>query len=230
MANPWDKVALPYLKEIKTGTNTDFAYERMVNSLAILGWCHSMGSVLDLGCGDGRFTRDLESRFNRVYGVDISPTLLKNATKLCKATKFFNYDLENDFPKLNVKFDIIISKLLLMYIKNLDNIASNSHHCLKKQGSLIVSVTHPIKWVTQENYKGYLHETQIKHSIANIKYTEIEFLNRTIETYVNTFTKYGFVLEAIAEIGVPSSFVIKYPQYRPFQYKPYRLNLKFIKK
>ncbi len=230
MANAWDKVALPYLKEITAGTNTDFAYERQVNSLAILSWCHATENVLDLGCGDGRFTRDLETRFNHVYGVDISSILLKKAKKLCKSVKFFYCDLEKDFPKFVTKFDTVICKLLLMYIKDLDNIASNSFNWLTDGVTLIISITHPIKWITQANYKGYLLETQISHPVAGIKHTEIEFVSRTIETYINSFTKHGFVLETISEIGVPDSFVIKYPQYRPYQYKPYRLNLKFIKR
>jgi ubiquinone/menaquinone biosynthesis C-methylase UbiE len=230
MTNLWDKISKPYLKGLKADTNADFAYEKLVNSLAILSWCTTTGNVLDLGCGDGRFTKDLEARFDRVYAVDFSDNMLKEAKKLCKATKFFNCNLEDDFPKFDIKFDAIICKLLLMYIRNLNNIAANSYRYLCQNGFLIISVTHPLKWLTQANYQGYLHESEIKYPIANIHNTEIEFSSRTIQSYINTFTKYGFVLETVTETGVPDSFVIKYPQYRPFQYKPYRLNLKFVKK
>jgi SAM-dependent methyltransferase len=229
MTNLWDKISKPYLTGLKTDKNADFAYEKLVNSLSILSLCSSSGSVLDLGCGDGRFTRDLEARFNQVYAVDYSDKMLEKAKKLCKSTRFFNCDLQETFPKLNMKFDAIICKLLLMYIKNLDNLASNIFRHLSPNGYLIISVTHPLKWTTNLNYQGYLHETEIKFPIANIPDTELEFSTRTLQSYINAFTKHGFVLETITETGVPDSFVIKYPQYRPFQYKPYRLNLKFIK-
>ncbi|MBY8853714.1 methyltransferase domain-containing protein, partial [Saccharothrix sp. MB29] len=37
------------------------------------------GATLDLGCGEGRVSRDLGGRGHRVTGVDASPTLLEAA-------------------------------------------------------------------------------------------------------------------------------------------------------
>jgi ubiquinone/menaquinone biosynthesis C-methylase UbiE len=229
MITIWDKISRAYLHGLKNDQNADFAYEKLVNSLALLSWCDGE-RVLDLGCGDGRFTHDLEARFDHVYAVDYSDQMLQKAKRLCKQTEFYNCNLEFGFPRFDIKFDVITCKLLLMYIRNLDNLAANSYACLRPKGVLIISVTHPFKWITQTNYRGYLHESEIKIPIAHIRGTEIGFSNRTLQSYINSFAKAGFILETIMEVGVPDSFVIKFPQYRPYQYKPYRLNLKFIKK
>jgi ubiquinone/menaquinone biosynthesis C-methylase UbiE len=37
-------------------------------------------ATLDVGCGEGRVTRDLAARGHRVIGIDASPTLLGAAT------------------------------------------------------------------------------------------------------------------------------------------------------
>jgi hypothetical protein len=114
-----------------------------------------------------------------------------------------------------------------MYIENIDNIARESCKFLNRGGILVVSVTHPLKWVDKYSY---LSENLISGEIAKDKNLEVVFRSRTLETYINTFTKHGFNLESVLETGVPDTFVIKYPGYMDFQKKPYRLNLKFVKK
>jgi len=232
----WDSLVTKYVKSIKADKNSDYAYERLVNTLSILSLCDNTGTALDLGCGDGRFTRELENRYEKVFAVDYSANMLKEANKYCKSVKFARHDLERPFPEFGVKFDLVNAKLLLMYIKNLDNIARESFKVLKKGGLFIASVTHPLKWVAEkqkgklgEQYLGYLSEVKISGKIARDKNLSVVFFNRTLQTYVNTFTKHGFYLEAVLETGVPDTFVIKYPKYLEFQKKPYRLNMKFIR-
>lgn len=235
--NFWDSVAAKYEKSVHQDLTGDFAYERQVNSLSLLALSDNHGTAIDLGCGDGRFTKDIASRYKNVVGVDYSNEMLKVAKLHCPDARFILSDLETNFPKFNTKADLVICKLLLMYIKNIDNIAGRSYDVLNKNGIIVISVTHPLKWVSESlkgniknpNYLGYLSETEIPWKIANDKNLLSPFINRTLQTYVNTFTKYGFKLETVVETGVPDTFVVKYPSYLPFQNKPYRLNLKFIK-
>lgn len=236
--NIWDRITAKYLKSIKKDENADFAYQKLVNSLSILSLCYNEGKALDLGCGDGRFTKELEARYDQVFGIDRSEKLIKRAKQICLKTKFIKCDLEYDFPEINLKFDLVVCKLLLMYIKNIDNIAQESFNVLNPGGLLVISVTHPLKWISEQKkgninnklYKGYLSETDIFGFVAGNKDLGITFINRTFETYVNTFTKYGFILETVSEIGAPDSFVIKYPNYLASQGKPYQLNMRFVKK
>jgi len=114
-----------------------------------------------------------------------------------------------------------------MYLTNIENLACETYKILNKNGALVVSVTHPMKWMDKTSY---LKEDVVPGEIANDKNLKVTFKSRTIQTYINTFTKYGFHLEVVLETGVPDSFVIKYPDYLAFQKKPYRLNLKFVKK
>jgi SAM-dependent methyltransferase len=234
--NLWDRLFSKYAKSIKSDKNADFAYERLVNSLSLLSLCDNTGSALDVGCGDGRFTAELEARYSPVFGIDYSSRMLQMAKKRCKNTTFISHDVETPFPTFETKFDLISCKLLLMYISEIDNLAAECFKILNSRGLLIVSVTHPFKWIVElrkgnleKSYKGYLSEVEVSGKIAKDKNLKVKFINRTFERYVNTFTKHGFLLNTILETGVPDAFVVKYPKYLEFQKKPYRLNMRFIK-
>lgn len=77
--------------------------------------------ALDFGCGTGRLTRALSKHFPKVYGIDISKTMIKMAKKL-------NADYENCFfikftPKPPLIFpdntiDFIYSNLVLQHLPN----------------------------------------------------------------------------------------------------------------
>jgi ubiquinone/menaquinone biosynthesis C-methylase UbiE len=153
--------------------------------------------------------------------------MLNQARKVCHNTTFLKIDLEKEFPNFNTKFDLITCKLVLMYLSNIENLAKETYKILNKNGILVVSVTHPMKWMDKTSY---LKEDIVPGEIANDRNLKVTFKSRTIQTYINTFTKYGFRLEVVLETGVPDSFVVKYPHYLAFQKKPYRLNLKFVKK
>ena len=53
------------------------------------------GDILDLGCGTGISTEYLESRYsnNDIYGLDISPEMLKLAAQKCSRTSFVEGDI-----------------------------------------------------------------------------------------------------------------------------------------
>ena len=239
MTNIWDRIQPKYIKNAKEDHNADFAYENLVNTPSLLCLCDENNDyTLDLGSGDGRFTRRLEVISNHIYAIDYSMKMISAAKNICTKTNFIHSDLEQPFPRFKNKFNLITCKLLLMYINDLDNIAKEVSAIMTDNGALVISVTHPLKWIVDQQkgtikgqgYKGYLSEVGVKGNIAKEKELELTFLNRTIQTYTNTFTKHGFVLEQVIETGVPDFFVIKYPQYLEFQHKPYRLNMKFIKR
>lgn len=234
--NLWDRLFSKYTKSIVSDKNADFAYERLVNSLSILSLCDNTGSAIDIGCGDGRFTKELEARYDPVYGVDYSNRMLQIAKVRCKNTTFISHNLETSFPKFDIKLDLINCKLLLMYISDIDSLAGECFKILSSGGLLVISVTHPLKWIIESrkgnlenSYKGYLSEVEVGGKIAKDRNLEVKFINRTLESYVNTFTKHGFLLNTILETGVPDAFVVRYPKYLEFQKKPYRLNMRFIK-
>ncbi|MCC7289950.1 class I SAM-dependent methyltransferase [bacterium] len=236
--NYWDIIFEQYVDSVKQDKTSIFAYEKNVNTPSILSLCpNGISNALDLGCGDGRFTNDLANIYPNVMGIDNSNKMLRYARKTYPNATFVKHNLEDTFPQFSGTFELITAKLTLMYIKDLDKLIRQCFNIISPKGNFIVSVTHPAKWLTEKHqgllkfqqYKGYLSEITIEGNIAHNDNLTVPFINRTFQTYVNSFTKHGFTLKAILETGVPDAFVIKYPQFINSQTTPYRLNMNFIK-
>ncbi|MCK9368699.1 class I SAM-dependent methyltransferase [Candidatus Dojkabacteria bacterium] len=235
----WDKNSKEYVKSVFEDKTGLFAYEDYINTPSLLSlFLDKAEYVLDLGCGDGRFTKILTSKYPSVTALDISPQIIKIAKKKAPKALFIQHDLDEPFPEFNKKFDLITAQLVLMYVNDLDNVALQCHKALKTGGSLIISVTHPLRWYLQSITEGnidpllqsYFSEIRITETIGGNKNTSYTFINRTLQTYVNTFTMNGFLLESLSEPIVSFPFLIKYPSYKENSKTPLRLNMKFINK
>ncbi|MFC1700163.1 class I SAM-dependent methyltransferase [Patescibacteria group bacterium] len=68
-------------------------------------------SVLDLGCGDGRFYEYLSQKFPDIkyVGLDINNDVLDVARKKYGNDKFFNIDVFSDLKEIQDKFDLIVA-------------------------------------------------------------------------------------------------------------------------
>jgi SAM-dependent methyltransferase len=75
--------------------------------------------VLDFGCGTGRLTRALATRFTECWGVDISPSMIEKARALNSDQPHCKFVLNNQ-PNLllfeNAKFGFVYSSLVLQHI------------------------------------------------------------------------------------------------------------------
>lgn len=78
------------------------------------------GKALDFGCGMGRLTQALAPYFKKVYGVDISPSMIGLAKKHNKYPDKCKY-LLNDKDNLSIfkknSFDFIYTNIVLQHMK-----------------------------------------------------------------------------------------------------------------
>ncbi len=99
--NKWDEQEF-----FKTGK---LEVETMLNYLIENKWLTKFGTALDFGCGVGRITRALCTRFEKSIGIDASETMIKKATDINK--KYMNKVefIANKKDNLNVIKDGSIS-------------------------------------------------------------------------------------------------------------------------
>jgi 2-polyprenyl-3-methyl-5-hydroxy-6-metoxy-1,4-benzoquinol methylase len=97
--------------------------EREVGSFlgeaAAVGITFGRGSALDFGCGIGRLSRALASRFDQVHGVDISDPMIDQARRLvggehpnCK----FEVSVSERLPSADGRFDLVLSNIVLQHV------------------------------------------------------------------------------------------------------------------
>jgi len=92
----------------------------MFDALASLGIDVPRRAALDFGCGVGRLTMPLASRFSRVVGIDASPTMVRTARDLAAGRGLANIELRtSDSPHLDVATasqDFVLSLITLQHV------------------------------------------------------------------------------------------------------------------
>jgi SAM-dependent methyltransferase len=242
-AKKWNEHAQSYAD--MADSPVDDVYEYEVNFPSILSLCPSSAlDVLDLGSGNGVFTKLLAERYQHVIGSDVAPNMVQIAQRTFPEIPFQVLDLEERFPLSENSFDLIVIKLVLMFVENLENVAKECSRLLRKGGSVVISVHHPVhhfnsflldKYQLKEKIgyrvmtNGYFSEVPIEKTIGENKNLKFHFIHRTFSTYINTFTKHKLLPNLIDEPQPSPEFVEKHPYFKSKACVPSRLNIQFLK-
>ncbi len=138
-------------------------------------------SLLDVGCGDGRFLHEAKQRFEktRLVGVDISDRAIQYA-------KAFNPDLE--FHAANItqglpvqeQFDIVTCIDTLEHIPQADMPAftQSLHRCLNDTGALVVTVPSSNLPVSRKHFQHFDLESLGESLGPHFRIKESFYLNQ----------------------------------------------------
>ncbi|MFJ7406096.1 MULTISPECIES: class I SAM-dependent DNA methyltransferase [unclassified Lysinibacillus] len=169
--------------------------------------------VLDLGCGDAQFGVELLQKGCIHYdGVEGSENMVREASKNLQTTTghvYYSAMEEWNFP--TETYDIVISRLALHYLADLQGIFSAIYNTLVSNGKFIFSVQHPIltsscksavpsaaktDWIVDDYFNsGKRVEPWINKNI--VKY------HRTVEEYFQLLKHAGFTMRDMRE-GMPT--------------------------
>lgn len=117
----------------------------------------SKSNLLEIGCGIGRFTLPLACRFKRVYGVDVSARIIKEARKYCASVPNVEFSL-NDGHTLSAFesdfFDYALCTGVMQHIRQFDVILSYLKEGLRalKPGGVFIFTFQA--WQTQDEGHG----------------------------------------------------------------------------
>ncbi len=102
-----------------------------------------MSRTVEVGCGEGRVTRDLVARGHRVTAVDASPTLLDAAREADPASEYVIADAA-ELPFGDGSFDLAVAYNSLMDMDDMDGAIHELGRVLRPGGRLCLCVTHPV--------------------------------------------------------------------------------------
>lgn len=101
------------------------------------------GRTLEVGCGEGRVTRDLAKRGHRVVAVDSTQTLLTLARDADGQNLYLRSDAAA-LPFADGSFELVVFYNSLMDVDDMDGSVREAARVLSRGGHLCVCVTHPI--------------------------------------------------------------------------------------
>lgn len=104
-------------------------------------------SILDIGCGDGSFLRQLDEALGRPYeyhGVDFSDHMISAAQTL--PYEFRRCNLEEAIPYGDASFDLVYAGEVIEHIYNPDFMLEECRRVLKPRGLLVLSTPNLQAW------------------------------------------------------------------------------------
>jgi SAM-dependent methyltransferase len=100
-------------------------------------------ATLEIGCGEGRVSRDLAARGHTVTGVDITPHLVELAVEADPASTYLVGDAEV-LPFPDGSFDLAVAYNSLMDVDDMPAAVREAARVLEPGGALCICVTHPM--------------------------------------------------------------------------------------
>lgn len=185
MVNDYDKFAKERQEKLKSGMLPAhrFVEKPMMKSMMP---DLTLKKILMLGCGTGEETELLQlfgADINNLIGIDLSEESIKIAKETYPNIDFRVSDM-NELPFMDESFDFVYSSLTIHYTKTPNKVYDEVYRVLKKDGLLLFSVGHPIRWGSMEK--------EINGKIYRLMGCSINDNESIVYGKYNTFEKHTF--------------------------------------
>jgi len=170
--------------------------------------------TLDVGCGEGRVSRDLGHLGHRVIGVDATEAMVAAARETDPGGEYVVADAAA-LPFPDGHADLVVAFMSLMDVDDMPGAVAELGRVLAPGGWLVLAVVHPIN-------SG--HEPDLKHPEDNLvlardyfdrrRYADVvdrgellmtfESRHWTFQDYFDAILGSGFHVEAVREIADPN--------------------------
>ena len=169
--------------------------------------------TIDVGCGEGRVSRDLKELGHHVVGVDASETMISAASE---ADPSGEYVLGNasELPFPDGHADLAVAFMSLMDVDDMPVAVRELARVLEPGGKLAVAVVHPINSahdIEREHPEDHL--VLVEDYFDRRRYTDVierddvkmtfESRHFTLQDYFDALLGADFQVEALREIGDP---------------------------
>jgi SAM-dependent methyltransferase len=194
--------------------------------------------TLDLGCGEGRVSRDLKRLGHDVVAVDGSPTMIVAARAADPTIEALVADAAS-LPFEDGEFDTVVAHMSLQDVDDVAAALRESARVLQPGGRLCIAVVHPLN--SAGEFEGdeaaspfvirgsYLDESFYEDDLARAG-LEMTFVSahRPLHTYTEAINGAGLLIDRLREVPVPEQAVTR-PRSRRWQRLPLFLHLRALK-
>ena len=176
-------------------------------------------AILDIGCGEGGYSRELTKRGATVTAVDCAEHAIKYCISKAEEEKLkITYHLRNSCDLYDIAdntFDIVLSSMMLMDCEDFEGTVKEIARVLKPGGKLFASVCHPCFSAAPEGggigrseEKGINRKVVVENYFAPKEWEApltrgineiVVWRHRTFEDYVKMFIKCGLTIVDLNE-------------------------------
>jgi ubiquinone/menaquinone biosynthesis C-methylase UbiE len=204
--------------------------------------------ILDLGCGEGGYSRQLKRRGANIVGVDGSETLVRIARERAAAE---NLDVPFICANANAlqtiadnSYDLVVASMSLMDVEDYPGAVSEIRRVLCSGGSLLMSITHPCfsaplsEWERDPDDRRNLLFFKVDHYFDRAVWEDMitkDFSapvlrrHRTLQDYIEVLLLEGFLLRTFCEGEPTKDELSKSYRFRKLARIPYFLFMRWQK-
>jgi ubiquinone/menaquinone biosynthesis C-methylase UbiE len=167
--------------------------------------------TLDVGCGEGRLTRDLRGMGHHAVGIDVAPSMIAAAREADPDGQYLAASAEA-MPFEDGAADLVIAFMSLMDMDDMPAAVREVGRVLEVGTRFVAAVVHPINsagrfvprrgeddapfviesYLEQRRYSDYLEREGYEMTFESIHFT--------LEDYSRAFEASGFLIEQVREL------------------------------
>lgn len=172
--------------------------------------------TLDIGCGEGRLSRDLVRLGHRVLGIDGSMTMTRAAITHPEAVKAFVVSDAARLPVRDRVADCVTMFMSLQDIDDMERAVAEAARVLKEDGHLVMAITHPANTagsfeVSSDGSappfvirRSWFERVQQSDTCERDGFTmNFHSEHRPLEAYTEALAESGFLMERLREVTEP---------------------------
>jgi len=173
--------------------------------------------TLDIGCGEGRLTRDLSRLGHRVLGIDASPAMVAAAASVPGAAGRVAAGDAAALPVADAAADCAVAFMSLQDVDHMEQAVAEAARVLVPGGRLVIAVTHPANtagkfapgpdeaarpFVIDGSWfeRRALADTCERDGCTMTFHSQ----HRPLQAYTEALADAGFLIERIRDVGDPS--------------------------
>ena len=182
-------------------------------------------TVIDIGCGEGRFCRLLSEQGAKVTGIDLTEALIERARTLgSEGETYLVGDAEDLEWVRGSGFDLAVSYIVLVDLLDYRRSIREAYRVLRPGGRFIVCNVHTMRSAAI-NFNGWIRDFDRKLFYPLDNYADEgprEFtwwgrpfinMHRTLSSYVSAFLDAGFTLEGLYEPTPSEEQLAEHPEF-----------------
>lgn len=173
--------------------------------------------TLDIGCGEGRVSRDLMTIGHQVVAIDASRAMVREAVEACPELPALVADAAA-LPVIDGCCDLVIAYMSLQDVDDMPSAIRESGRALEPGGHLCMAIVHPLNsagrfesldpkasFVIKGSYlDSHPYVDTVERNGMEMTFSSV---HHPLEAYFRALEKAGFVVESLREVPVskPSS-------------------------
>ena len=201
MSAAWETVAEEWVAHVRSGGDAPYSW----NGPAFFELLPPPeGLTVDVGCGEGRTTRELHARGYSVVGVDSAPTLVRLAEEADPRGQYLIADA-GELPFEDGAAALVVAFMVLQDLSELDGAVAEAARVLEDGGRFCLAIVHPVAtggdFVDRDTDTFVVNSYCTPFEVARpLAAKSVVQFHRPLDAYSRALERAGFCIEAVREV------------------------------